>query len=575
MILVEHFKTNSSSENGRNSAFLRERSSINADKALAQNIEPLSWPSLSHHTKPLELTDHDLLTRDCLDNLPHGWNVLSLTATEDHNEIILTRLRAEEAPFVLRLPLKRSDISDDGEEVYGFDEGKAELQELIGLANQSAHDTRAREGKTSGAAGKAAVREWWKTREMLDNRIGEFLKTIESLWFGGFRGVFSQKRLNDRLLRRFCVSFDQILGKHLPSRRQHGRQQQETEHLQLAPEVLDLFVKLETSQDDDSIEDSITDLLYFVVDILQFHGERNAYDEVDFDVMVMDTLNVIRAYKEMERNDQDNSQASLGHTILILDKELQMFPWESMDFLRGLPISRLPSLQCLNERLIQHDITKQKLTIDRQNVSYILNPVGDLKSTQTTFEPLFTSMPGWSGISNRDPTEGEFEKALAEKDLLLYFGHGSGAQYIRGRTIRRLDRCAATFLMGCSSGMLTEAGEFEPYGTPMNYIHAGSSALVATLWDVTDKDIDRFTKRALEEWGLIPTTADVVKKTKGVDQKQMLPPEPSPPAMNRDYSDKNKGPVGLDAAISRAREACIFKYLNGAAPVVYGVPVFV
>lgn len=506
--------------------------------------------------------------------------MLSLTVTEDHNEIILTRLRADEAPFVLRLPLKRSDINDDEEEVYGFDEGKAELQELIELANRSAHDTRAREGKAAGAAGRAAVREWWKTREALDNRIGEFLKTIESLWFGGFCGVFSQKRRNERLLSRFCTSFDQILGKHLPSRRQHGRQQQATQHLQIAPEVLDLFVKLEIHQEDDGIEDSIMDLLYFVVDILQFHGERNAYDEVDFDVMVMDTLNAIRAYKEMERNDQDSSSAAPGHTILILDKELQMFPWESMDFLRGLPISRVPSLQCLNERLIQHVITRKRLTVDHQKVSYILNPVGDLKSTQATFEPLFTSMPGWSGTTNRDPTEGEFEDALSKKDLLLYFGHGSGAQYIRGRTVRRLSRCAATFLMGCSSGVLTEAGEFEPYGTPMNYLHAGSSALVATLWDVTDKDIDRFTKCALEEWGLIPTTTADVSRAKGDGHstaKRLMPPEPpSPSRMRRHHGDsiKDEGPVGLDAAISRAREACIFKYLNGAAPVVYGVPVF-
>ena len=62
---------------------------------------------------------------------------------------------------------------------------------------------------------------------------------------------------------------------------------------------------------------------------------------------------------------------------------------------------------------------------------------------------------------------------LESHDLFLYFGHGSGSQYIKGRTIRKLDRCAVTFLMGCSSGSLSEAGEFEPYGTPINYIHAG------------------------------------------------------------------------------------------------------
>ena len=56
--------------------------------------------------------------------------------------------------------------------------------------------------------------------------------------------------------------------------------------------------------------------------------------------------------------------------------------------------------------------------------------------------------------------------------------------------------------MGCSSGALTEAGEYEAYGTPINYMHAGSPAVLATLWDVTDKDIDRFSKQVLQKWGL-------------------------------------------------------------------------
>lgn len=148
----------------------------------------------------------------------------------------------------------------------------------------------------------------------------------------------------------------------------------------------------------------------------------------------------------------------------------------------------------------------------------------------------------------REPTEDEFRDALEKKDLFLYFGHGSGAQYIRGRTVKRLTQCAVTFLMGCSSGTLTEAGEYEPYGTPMNYLHAGSPALVATLWDVTDRDIDRFTTTAFDAWGLIE---------------------------KKDKKDKSRGEnVGLDTAIARSRSACVLKYLNGAAPVVYGVPVF-
>ena len=178
----------------------------------------------------------------------------------------------------------------------------------------------------------------------------------------------------------------------------------------------------------------------------------------------------------------------------------------------------------------------------RTSGSYILNPDSDLKNTQKMFEDDLKALTGsWTGIVNRAPTEAEFRDQLATKDVLLYFGHGSGAHYIPAKTIRKLDRCAVTCLMGCSSGTLKDAGEFEPYGMPTNYLLAGCPAILANLWDVTDKDIDRFTKEVFESWGLIG------RKARG---------------------------ESLVEAVSKARDTCVMKYLNGAAPVVYGIPAY-
>ena len=47
--------------------------------------------------------------------------------------------------------------------------------------------------------------------------------------------------------------------------------------------VLELFIGLGSPGEAEDLEEPLMDLLYFVVDILQFHGERNAYDEIDFD----------------------------------------------------------------------------------------------------------------------------------------------------------------------------------------------------------------------------------------------------------------------------------------------------
>jgi hypothetical protein len=60
--------------------------------------------------------------------------------------------------------------------------------------------------------------------------------------------------------------------------------------------------------------------------------------------------------------------------------------------------------------------------------------------------------------------------------------------------------CAATLLMGCSSGSLTLNGCYIPQGTPLSYLLAGSPVIVANLWEVTDKDIDRFGKAMLDAW---------------------------------------------------------------------------
>ncbi len=204
----------------------------------------------------------------------------------------------------------------------------------------------------------------------------------------------------------------------------------------------------------------------------------------------------------------------------------------------------------------------------------------DLKNTQAFFQKPFDALTGWNGIINKQPQEQEFEQALTESQVLLYFGHGSGAQYIRGKTIRRLPKCKpATFLMGCSSAALTEAGEFECYGPVWNYMMAGCPAVVGTLWDVTDRDIDRFAGRTFEEWGLLDKgTFKDGSKNKGRGSGSSDDDEDDE-FMRKVNSGRDEvtdeASASLVEAVARARDACRFRYLNAAAVVVYGVPVYI
>ena len=80
-----------------------------------------------------------------------------------------------------------------------------------------------------------------------------------------------------------------------------------------------------------------------------------------------------------------------------------------------------------------------------------------------------------------------------------------------------------------------------------------SPTLVANLWDVTDKDIDKFSQSVFDKLRLTPT--DVNKWS-----------EPA--------KEPHASPLSLVASVAQSRDSCKLKYLTGAAPVVYGIPFY-
>lgn len=227
--------------------------------------------------------------------------------------------------------------------------------------------------------------------------------------------------------------------------------------------------------------------------------------------------------------------------LLVLDRRLHFIPWECTESFKGRSIYRIPSLWHIYQLNPSHNLSEN-------DVSYLLNPSGDLKSTQTTFEPRLTSHP-WKGIIARPPSSTEFLEALKSSRLFLYFGHGGGEMYIKGERLRKAfiesKKCAPSLLIGCSSGRLREpewAG-FGVEGTVIDYLAAGSSCVLVNLWDVTDRDIDRLTCSMLERFGLWDVEMNVSKD--------------------------------LGLALAQSRADCLLSRINGAAPVIYGIPPFV
>ena len=107
-----------------------------------------------------------------------------------------------------------------------------------------------------------------------------------------------------------------------------------------------------------------------------------------------------------------------NHTYLILDNVLQRFPFESLPFLNAAPFSRIPSLEYLCNAFKTLD-SLDGIRINPNSGFYVLNPDGDLKSSQSEFEQSFSQRNTWKGVVERRPKEEEFRDALESNELFL------------------------------------------------------------------------------------------------------------------------------------------------------------
>ncbi|XP_064408411.1 separin isoform X2 [Latimeria chalumnae] len=231
---------------------------------------------------------------------------------------------------------------------------------------------------------------------------------------------------------------------------------------------------------------------------------------------------------------------SNGPLVLVLDKHLQKLPWENIPLLRSRPVTRLPSLRfLLSYSIIQKTGSRSVLTdgVDPSNTFFLLNPQSNLPETEKRLKDFFQSEKGWIGVIGKAPTPDQVQLALTSQDLYVYCGHGAGVHFLDGLSIQKLDCRAVSLLFGCSSAALAVRGDLEGAGIVLKYIMAGCPLVLGNLWDVTDRDIDRYTEALLRSWLKAGSKAPLL-----------------------DY-------------VSQAREAPKFKYLIGAAPVVYGLPV--
>ncbi|KAM0679838.1 Separin [Glugoides intestinalis] len=209
-----------------------------------------------------------------------------------------------------------------------------------------------------------------------------------------------------------------------------------------------------------------------------------------------------------------------GKLLLVLEDLVSFFPFEA--------VFDVPAV-----RILSHDIIFQLASLDIKSIFYLLDPADDLKNTRSAISEYFRSK-GFeneflNGVIGR-PLIAEEIKETQRSELFMYFGHGTGKKYFDFQaTMPKL-----LFLFGCSSCRLVHVKNFKSNGVCLRHLKK-KRGILGNLWDVTDKDLDKFTIAFLDDF----------------------------------FSGKS-----IPDAIYMNRKVCKLRFLNSAALVTYGINPF-
>lgn len=473
-------------------------------------------PELQPVEPTIELPSNETLFQLLHENLPRDWILMSFNICPENGDLIILRLDGgNKDPLLVKIPVDVAGYSKFGDMVL-------EMYDIVSANNKSTHRS-----VTSKVRTYDDRKQWWKLRFELDKRIESLLDNIEDGLLRAFRGLFSLTETNSTEYNAFSKKLNKIWQRALefwsPS-------------FAMSDSITHLFYCLSPFQEDGTFDSKLLTALidytlHQVVGVHKFHlnAKKRALLE-----------------KELKKiYTADISCSVPQHLILMPSHECRIIPWESMKVFKGQSVSRMTSIQALMSSL-EHTAKMKVSHTDESGIFYVVNPGGDLIKTQDRFQPLLDSLLHTHGIAGERPSEEEIRDGLLRKDLFIYLGHGGGEHYIRSSSLlkarfsSRGRRFPVAFLMGCLSCNFRDNGRLRHSSNVDTWLACGSPAVVANLWDVTDKDIDIFTLSVLASWGVAR------------DMKAECP--------------------NLALAIAKSRLSCQLKYLNGAAPVLYGLP---
>lgn len=506
--------------------------------------------------------------------IPLSWTIVAV-CTCPTGEILITSLRASAEPSFKTICIFTS--SNDGStksQTSNFHNDI--LFPLDSLIERSQKQLRGidEEMQNEKYNDELSKRKWWNERHTIDNDLHSLLNYTEATYFG--HEIVLPLFLSPCTEDAHCFSSDDDSSDcsdfgpgNLASRFEEAEQEpvqdfdRKSERLALTKlTVANLKEKLSALGVEDATIRKMrkTDLIDLVIDEMEKDFQRKPAS----------------GEAQESRDDTASCDPEEPCIILILDEHLHRLPFESMDMFANRAVTRMPSLPfviaALEER---HSIGLRSLVpqVDQTKLTYILDPEQNLSETASTMAPALESMSSangldWKGCIGEMPTPEFMTEALIQDNgLVLYCGHGGGEKFFSRAQVEDFINhrdgdesgtrrgCRSTVvLMGCSSGKLKSVNHpkdnpsnhhypihYEPEGIALSYIFAGAPCVIGNLWDVTDRDIDRYCITMLD---------DFFHRSK---QNSLAP--------------------SLAKCVASARRACKLRYIVGSAPVCYGIPV--
>ncbi|KRZ97975.1 Separin [Trichinella sp. T8] len=469
------------------------RHSILVDQRRLQNS------ALPIETFPVRFDDKEDMLK-CTEHLPKSWTIVTLymTSVEAGSELYVVRMSSRCQPFVVNL----GNVLDKFSALNEFNSIAEKNKESLKLTNR---------------------KRFWETRFELNNAIENWLDELEEKWFKEWKVLFQHKADLD-VMNMVNDLHEQC---NLP--------------LHIVEIVVDGYLNLK--------EKEFTTLLGHLV--------AKKYTQT------------IRKMLKQKFPSPVNDGGENGPVILILGRvrvfwfTVACYSFTSTPTRHKMPIYTFPfsSVQPVEKFCIgdEAQVILRTQSIQRPSA----NPATFRKVLQK-----FGRMGRlyWSTSYIRRNTmriqKGSFYVQLffffsiAEIDKEIFYsyvGHGGGSRYLKNAETRFSTCNATVLLMGCSSGRLLYGRRYEQVGPVAYYQMAKSPNVVAALWNITDKDVDRFLDALLRIWLRFesPTKPDIIPAT------------PLEAMQTRD----------LLIALNHARQFCKLKFLTGAAIVSYGLPV--